>query len=301
MPASLLVKMLIGIVSMVILNGCNGGSKPEIFKIGFLLCNSEKETVERFVPLTGYLTKKVGVEFRMVPVGINEFESRFKAGEFSFVRTNSYIYTLLKQRHKARLVASEKRGSFGSRTAGVIISLKGSGLEKPGDVRGKRMAFGPMLAPAGYLSEYDLLLASGIDPEKDLGHYTIPSGGFKHEKLVYGVLYGRYDAAAVPLLDIEEMIRDGKISSDELTIVARSGLFPYCTFAAAGNVDKGIVNKVRDALLSLSAEDTVELEGERIKVMKAARVDGYEELSDKDFDILREMAGRVNQHASKTN
>ena len=301
MPASLLTKLLVGTVIMTILCGCKGGSDTKAVKIGYLLCNSEKETVERFIPLTSYLTKMVGVEFAMVPVGINDFESRFSAGEFSFIHTNSYIYTLLNEKHNARLVASEKQGDFGSLTAGVIISRKGSGIEKPADVRGKRMAFGPFLAPAGYLSEYDMLLAAGIDPETDLGHYTIPQGGHKHEKLVYGVLYGRYDAAAVPLLDIENMIRDGKITADELTIVARSSLIPYCTFAVSDKVDKVIVKKVRDALLSLSSLDTVELEGERVKVMKAARINGYEELADKDFDPVRDMAKRVNLHLSKRN
>jgi ABC-type phosphate/phosphonate transport system substrate-binding protein len=301
MPSSFSIRLLAGIAFIAFLSGCKVADKTEVVKIGYLLCDSEKETIERFLPLTRYLTKKVGVEFALVPVEINEFEKRFKAGEFSFARTNSYIYTLLRERHGARLVASEKRGSFGSRTAGVIIARKESGIGKPADVRGKRMAFGPLLAPAGYLSEYDMLLASGIDPEKDLGHYTIPPGGFKHEKLVYGVLYGKYDVAAVPLLDLEAMIRDGKISSEDLAIVARSGLIPYCTFAAASNVDEGIVKKVRDALLSLSSEDTVELDGERSKVTKAARIDGYEELSDRDFNPVRDMAKRVNLHISKLN
>jgi len=301
MSSSFFIKLLAVIAFITLLSGCKAADRTEVIKIGYLLCNSEKETIERFQPLTRYLTKKVGVEFVMVPVEINEFEKRFKAGEFAFARTNSYIYTLLQERHKARLVASEKRGSFCSRTAGVIVARKDSGIEKPADVRGKRMAFGPLLAPAGYLSEYDMLLASGIDPENDLGHYTIPAGGHKHEKLVYGVLYGKYDVAAVPLLDIETMIHEGKISSEDLTIVARSSLIPYCIFAVADGVDKAIVNKVREALLALSPDETIELDGERIKVMKAARIDGYEELTDQDFNPVRDMAGRVNQHASKTN
>lgn len=301
MCASLLRKLLITIVFITGISGCKGGSDTKVVKIGYLLCNSEQETVERFTPLTAYLTKKVGVEFALVPVGINEFESRFRAGEFAFVHTNSYLYTRLNENHKARLVAAEKQGNFESRTAGVIISRKGSGIEKPTDVKGKRMAFGPLLAPAGYLSEYDLLLTAGIDPETDLGHYTIPQGGHKHEKLVYGVLYGSYDAAAVPLLDLEAMIRDGKITADELTIVAKSSLIPYCTFAAADNADRAIVAKVKAALLSLSPGDTVELGGERLKVMKAARINGYEELTDKDFDPVRDMAKRVNLHMSKRN
>jgi phosphonate transport system substrate-binding protein len=156
------------------------------------------------------------------------------------------------------------------------------------------MAFGPMLAPTGYLAEYDLMLAAGINPENDLGHYTIPSGTYKHEKLIYGVLYGKYDVATAPMLDIEVMTREGKISPDDLVILAQSKPIPYCTFAVAKGIDPGLVKKVKEALLSLKSSDTAMVDGEQLKVMKAAWIDGYEELLDSDYDPIREMAKRVN-------
>jgi phosphonate transport system substrate-binding protein len=36
------------------------------------------------------------------------------------------------------------------------------------------------------------------------------------------------------------------------------------------------------------------VDGEQLKVMKAAWIDGYEELLDSDYDPIREMAKRVN-------
>ncbi|MFA7404406.1 MAG: PhnD/SsuA/transferrin family substrate-binding protein [Pelobacteraceae bacterium] len=54
------------------------------------------------------------------------------------------------------LLASEKRGKFGPRTAGTIITRKGSGITKLSDLKGKRLVFGPMLAPTGYMAEYAL-------------------------------------------------------------------------------------------------------------------------------------------------
>jgi len=274
--------------------GCkNEGNRP-VVKIGYMLCNSEQETSQRFLPLTRYLSDKVGVDFVMVPVDTNDFDKRFKNGEFTFTHTNSILYIILREHHGVELVASEKRGKFGSRTAGSIIARKDSGITKLSDIRGKRMAFGPMLAPTGYLAEYDLMLAAGINPENDLGHYTIPSGSFKHEKLIYGVLYGQYDVAAAPVLDIETMTREGKISTDDIVILAQSVPVPYCTFAVAKGTDPALVKKVKDALMSLKPSDTAEVDGETLKVMKAAWIDGYEELLDSDYDPLREMAKRVN-------
>jgi len=289
-----ILRLLLIVTSLLVIAGCKGDGKRQVVKIGYMLCNSEQETMQRFLPLTRYLSDKVGVNFEMVPVDTNDFEKRFKNGEFVFTHTNSILYVILRENQGVELIASEKRGKFGARTAGAIIARKGSGIEKLTDIRGKRMAFGPMLAPTGYLAEYDLMLAAGINPENDLAHYTIPSGSFKHEKLIYGVLYGKYDVAAAPIIDIENMTREGKIAADDFVILAQSEPIPYCTFAAAKGVDPALVKKVKDALMALKPSDSAEVDGERLKVMKAAWIDGYEELLDSDYNIIREMAKRVN-------
>ncbi|WP_306532903.1 phosphate/phosphite/phosphonate ABC transporter substrate-binding protein, partial [Geobacter sp.] len=265
-----------------------------VVKIGYMLCNNEEETMARFLPLTRYLSDRCNVDFVAVPVDTHDFEKRFKAGEFTFTHSNSLIYVILHENEGVELMASEKRGKFGARSAGALIARKGSGIERLADIRGKRLAFGPMLAPTGYLAEYDLMLAAGLNPEHDLGTYSIPPGSYKHEKLIYGVLYGHYDVAAAPILDLEVMTREGKISPDDFVILAQSKPIPYCTFGVAKGTDPALVKKVKDALLALKATDTAEVDGERLKVLKAAWVDGYEELLDSDYDPIREMAKRVN-------
>jgi len=288
------LRLLLLALSMLAIAGCKGEGKRPVVKIGYMNCNSEQETTQRFVPLTRYLSDKVGIEFVMVPVEPEDFEKRLKNREFAFTHTNSVLYIILRENLGVELVASEKRGNFGARTAGAIIARKGSGIEKLSDIKGKRLVFGPMLAPTGYLAEYDLMLAHGIDPERDLGHYTIPAGSFKHEKLIYGTLFGKYDVAAAPILDLEIMTREGKISSDDFVILAQTEPVPYCTFAAVKGTDAELINKVRNALLELKASDTAEVNGEKVKVLKSAWIDGYEILLDSDYNPLREMAKRVN-------
>lgn len=279
---------------LIFLNGCDKVQSRPKLKIGYMNCNNEQETTGRFTPMTRYLSEKTGVDFEFVPVDTNDFEKRFKSGEFAFTHSNSILYVILKEHYDLKLLASEKRGQFGSRTAGTIIARKGSGITKLSDLKGKRLAFGPMLAPTGYMAEYDMLLRNGFDPEKDLAHWSIPNGSYKHEKVIYKVLFGEVDATAAPILDLEVMTREGKISPEDFVILGQTPLIPYCTFGAAKNIDPKLVEKVRKALLELKPTDTVEVDGERVKVMKAAWIDGFEELTDKDYDPIREMVKRVN-------
>lgn len=287
-------RFLLLFLPLLLLAGCKGEGGRPVVKIGYMLCNNEQETMSRFLPLTRYLSDKCGVDFVAVPVDTHDFEKRFKAGEFTFTHSNSLIYVILHENEGVQLLASEKRGKFGARSAGALFARKGSGIEKLADIRGKRLAFGPMLAPTGYLAEYDLMLSAGINPEHDLGTYSIPPGSYKHEKLIYGVLYGQYDVAAAPILDLETMTREGKIAADDFVILAQSKPVPYCTFGVAKGADPALVKKVKEALLALKPADTAEVDGERLKVLKAAWVDGYEELLDSDYDPIREMAKRVN-------
>jgi len=294
MPDLRTTRLLCFVLALFLLAGCKGEGKRPVMKIGYMICNSESETEQRFVPLTRYLSEKVGVDFVFVPVDTQDFEKRFKAGEFALTHTNSLLYIIMRERDGLQLVASEKRGQFGSRTAGAIIARAGSGIRKLADIRGKKMAFGPMLAPTGYLAEYDLMLRSGIDPERDLAFYSIPSGSYKHEKAIYGLLYGKYDVAAAPVLDLEVMAREGKISPEDFVVLAQSPIVPYCTFGAAKGTDPEVVKKLRRALLELKPADTAGVDGERLKVLKSAGIDGYEELLDSDYNPIRDMARRAN-------
>jgi phosphonate transport system substrate-binding protein len=277
-----------------LLCGCNRETPRPVMKIGYMICNNEQETSQRFLPLTRYLSEQTGIDFVAVLVDTHDFEKRFKAGEFALTHTNSLLYVILKENYGLHLVASEKRGQFGSRSAGALIARAGSGIARLEDIRGKTLAFGPMLAPTGYLAEYDLMLRAGIDPERDLAYYSIPNGAFKHEKAIYGVLYGKYDVAAAPVLDLEVMAREGKLAPEEIVVLAQSPLVPYCTFGAAAGTDPQVVSKLRQALLELTPAATAEVDGERLKVLKAAWIDGFEELLDSDYDPIRDMARRVN-------
>jgi phosphonate transport system substrate-binding protein len=156
------------------------------------------------------------------------------------------------------------------------------------------MLFGPMLGPTGYLQQYDLMLKGGIDPENDLSFYTIPVGTFKHEKVIYSVLYGKYDAGAFQMLDFERMIDAGKIDPDEFRIIANGEPIPYCTFGYTQRVDESLAEAFKKALLSLKEEDTVEIDGEMVSVLKRARLDGFEGVRDEDYNEVRNTAKRTN-------
>lgn len=281
------------IISLLVVS-CSpqAADKRPTYRIGYMICNSEKETLDRFLPLTKYLGEKLGVNFEAVAIDTNDFMK--EVDKLDFTHTNSLLYIMMQRFNGVDILAAEKRGSWGSRSQGIILARKKSGIKTIADLKGKSMIFGPMLAPTGFMSQVDMLEQNGIDPENDLAFYTIPPGSFKHEKVIYGVMFEKYDAGAIPIFDFETMAEEGRIDPEDFTIVAKAPAIPYCNFGVSQRVDEQFAARFKSAVVAITREDTVEFNGEQVSVLARTLSDGYEDIKDSDFDIVREMAKRTN-------
>jgi ABC-type phosphate/phosphonate transport system substrate-binding protein len=288
-------KTVLIILAVLALVSCQKPSEKQdtrAYTIGYMICNSEQETLHRFKPLTAYLSKKLGVPFTIKAIDTVDFTK--ETDSLDFTHTNSLLYIMMNRNQGVEILAAEKAGPLGSRARGLIIALKKSNIKNVRDLKGKSMIFGPMLGPTSYMAQLDILLKNRIDPENDLATYIIPAGTFKHEKVIYGVLFGKIDAGAAPLNDFERMVGDGRIDRNDFTVVAEGEPMPYCNFAVTQKVDDNLAKRFRQVLLSIKKDDTVEVDGEVVRVLERAQIDGYDEAGNKDFDVVREMAKRTN-------
>jgi phosphonate transport system substrate-binding protein len=223
----------IAFVALFLCFGCQSrqgdvsGKGEAAIRIGYMICNSLQESMARFEPLTAYLSEKVGRPFESMYVNTYDFEDLVRKKEVDVIHTNSILPIIFQEEYGLEMLAVEVRGRHGHKDTGTIIALKKSGIETFDDMRGKTMVFGPALAPFGYMAQYALMLENGFDPEEDLAYYAIPWGSFKHEKIIYGVLFGAYDVGTAPRLDLDHMAQEGKIHLDDFNIIAETIPMPY--------------------------------------------------------------------------
>ena len=112
--------------------------------------------------------------------------------------------------------------------------------------------------------------------------------------MIFGVLFEKYDAGAIPIFDFETMAQEGRIDPEDFTIIAKAEPIPYCNLGVSQKVDEQLAARFKKAVLALTKEDTVEFNGERVSVLARTLTDGFEDIKDSDFDIVREMAKRTN-------
>ena len=60
------------------------------------------------------------------------------------------------------------------------------------------------------------------------------------------------------------------------------------------HVDRGLAQKVKETLLDLKKDETVLVNGEVLKVLKSAWLDGFVEADNSEFDLIRERLKRCN-------
>jgi phosphonate transport system substrate-binding protein len=268
-------------------------------KIGYMICNSLAESKARFEPITAYLSDRIGRPFESTFVNTFDFEDLVRDNKVDFTHSNSILYIIFHENYGVKLLATDIRGQYGPRDTGAIIARRQSGIKTFEDMRGKTMIFGPALAPFGYMAQYYLMLSNGFDPEEDLAFYAIPWGAFKHEKLIYGVIFGAYDVGAAPRLDLDKMAKEGKIKMDDLHVIAESMPMPYCTVGAMPHVDPDLVQKVKETLLALRKDETVLLNGEVLNISRRSYIEGFVEIEDSEYDPMREQLKQCNMDPYK--
>ena len=284
--------LLLG-TAMVLLIGVLRPVKPPL-RVAFQVCNSIEENRERFDPLAAYLEKKLGRRIVASHVNTFDFVERAQRKEFDVLQSNGYIYVNVKEKTGGTLLAREVKSDTGKDTGGLIVVRADSPVRSLADLKGKKMAFGPVLSPGGYLTQYYTMLSAGLDPEKTFGSYTFLPGAWQHEKVVYSILFGAVDVGAVKVGDIERMEAEGKVRGSDFRVIAASEPVPNCTFFALAHVDAGTAGRVREALLALSPRDFVAVNGERLNVLQRDGTKGYAPARDEEYDILRKMARATN-------
>jgi phosphonate transport system substrate-binding protein len=148
------------------------------------------------------------------------------------------------------MMASNK-GEFGYEME--IITHPGSGVEKPEDIKGKKMAFTSETSNSGFKAPSALLkdkfkLESGKD-------YTPVFSG-KHDNSILGVANKDYPAAAIANSVKMRMIARGVVKPDALKVVYKSQTFPTTGYGHAYNLKPEVAEKVKQAFFTFKWEGT---------------------------------------------
>lgn len=251
--------------------------------IAVLPCTDIVMTFKKLHPLVTYLTKKTGLTMRIVvPENITKFQSSINNEEIDFAFQDPHTFLKLVDLFDKGSLIGALNLKGGSTQSAVVIVRKDRGINQITDLKGKTVMFGPKFSASKWLAARLLFEESGINIEKDLKAYF--NGGCC-EDIAFSVYLKAVDAGVVCkhfIGEHEEKQKDLGIEATEIVVIGKTKNIPMKVFSARKGINKDIIRKINQALLSLDRNNS-----EHIKILYPAELGGFHRDLDRDFASIR--------------
>ncbi len=246
---------------------------------------SHAVSYERHHQIVEYLRQATGLPIRQVYP--DTFEDHIKmvgdgAIDISFV--NPFVFAKLNERYDAqafaRIVGSEEEGEYFH--GEILVRKDNKAVQRLEDCRGKRWIAVDPSSAGGYLFPLGHFVENGIRKQDFAEIAFAPGPGGKQEKVILAVYSGKYDIGTVR--NGSRALLEDRIDLSQLRVLARTKDYPNWVFAARKGLPRDVLQKVRDALLSLNPE----IKGQA-EILEAARIKVIVPASNADFAPVRQL------------
>lgn len=253
----------------------------EVINFGVIPLQSPAIMIQKFTPLANYLSKEVGVPFKLM-IG-KDYQATMddigkNAVQVAYLTPTTYPKAERQNPDAAvHPIVKFKEGGKATYRSAVIVRA-GSPIKNISELKGKKFAFGSEQSTSSHLMPRSMLIAAGIDVPKDLQEikFTGSMGNVAN-----AVAAGMMDAGGLQETVAEQNEKQGRVK-----ILARSGDIPQFPICVNKHLSKELVSKIEAALLKLDSGTP-----EALKILTSIddKLTGSEKSVSADFDIVREM------------
>lgn len=194
--------------------GASSAQKGDV-AIGILAKRGAKQAFQRWRPLANYLSKDLGLSFKIVPLSFSQLENYVAKGKVDLVLANQVFYINLKRRFGVTALATVKNWHGGPYMGGVIFVKRHSHIHSLEDLRGKKIGVVSLKSAGGFVIQASELMKHGVNVMKDCKLKAFNNQDY----VVYSVLNGIMDAGFVRTDQLESMVREKKIGLDQFTVL----------------------------------------------------------------------------------
>jgi phosphonate transport system substrate-binding protein len=255
-------------------------------RIGLIPEQNIFKQLERYQPLAGYLSRKVGAKIKLKILPrygniIDNFQSEKLDGAFF----GSFTYALAHAKIGVSAVARPLALDNTSTYYGVIFIRRDSGIRTIKDMKGKRFAFVDKATTAGYLLPLEFFYEGGVKDYKTYFKETYFTG--THQDTIYDVLNKRADAGAAKNTIYYRLAREDPRIGMELKILTRSPDVPENGLAMRRDLDGSLKKQFKEVLLGMHDDP---MGKEILKQFGAIR---FIETTEEDYRAVYEYARHI--------
>jgi phosphonate transport system substrate-binding protein len=229
----------------------------EVLKIGAIPDQNAADLQKGMDAVAKHLSEKTGMKVEFVPsVDYAALVTGFQRGEIHLAWFGGL--TSVQARNLVPDAESIVQRPRDAEFQSVFITQEGSGINSLEDIKGKSFTFGSESSTSGHLMPRFFIKEAGIDPNTDFNGKPNFSGS--HDTTYKLIESGSFQAGALNISVWEAAVKEGKVDTTKVKVFYTTPDYYDYNWTINSNVEdvfgKGSKQKVKDALLSITGEQT---------------------------------------------
>ncbi|MGB7181667.1 MAG: phosphate/phosphite/phosphonate ABC transporter substrate-binding protein [Burkholderiaceae bacterium] len=266
---------------------------PDTLNVALLPDEDAATIIQNNKPLAAYLESRLGKKIELVVT--TDYSSMIEAMRFGRIDLAYFgpaSYTIAKDKMKGGKVdiepfAARLRG--GSTTyQSVLIANKEKGPKSIDAIKksGMDIAFGDPASTSSHFAPKFTLLSAGITDKVDYKSNFLGA----HDAVAVNVQRGNAPVGGLSRVIFESLLSKGTIDANKVSVLGYSAAIPQYPWVMRNDLTPELKASVKEAFYSVKKGTP---EGDA--VLKPFKADGFASITDKDYDIIRDIRKNVKQ------
>ncbi len=258
---------------------------PKILKVALLPDENAATVIKNNEPLKRYLEKELGKEVELFVT--TDYSSMIEAMRHERIDLGYFgplSYVLAKQKsHIEPFAAMIHKGS--TTYQAVVIANAASGPASLAGSAGKDVAFGDPASTSSHLIPKYLLAKAGLKAGESYREHFVGS----HDAVAMAVQNGHAQVGGLSKPIFDSLVERRIVDPAKVKVLAESGPYPQYPWTMRSNLAPALKERIRAAFLGLKDQ----------QVLKPFKADGFGPITDKDYDVIRELGDVLKIDLSK--
>lgn len=261
-------------------------TNPDKLRVALLPDENASTLIQNAQPLKKYLEQTLKKEIEIIVT--TDYSSMIEAMRFGRIEVayfGPFSYVLAKSRApeiEPFAVGVEKgRPDYQS----ILIATANGPVKELKDIKGRPFAFGDQASTSSHLAPRAHLAKNGLFGDAD---YKVVHLG-KHDAVARAVANGQIPAGALSEPIFRSLVETNRIDPTKVRQLALSDNIPNYPMTLQGYLKPEVKDAIKKAFLELKDPE----------ILKLFRIDGLAPATDKNYDVLRDMAKILNLDIAK--
>ena len=253
-------------------------TKPSKLVVALLPDESAATVIQNNKGLETYLENKLNRDIELfVSTDYSSMIEVASKGRLDLAYFGPLSYVLAKTKSNIEPFAALEKDGKNTYQA-LVIGNAESGIDSYEKIEGKIMVYGDQASTSSHLIPKSMLKEKGLKAGENYEEVFVGA----HDAVAVAVANGKAQAGGLSKPIFMGLIEKGTIDKNKVIVIAESKPFPQYPWTMRSDLDPELKTQIRKAFLELEDE----------AILKPFKADGFQSVTDQDYDVIRNL-GKV--------